>query len=383
MTTVTTRSNAGNGEPLGRPPTSSGTTKGADLAPSAPPAPAKTSQAPATGPNDSIDVATRSSRPQDRSAAAVLTAGLAPPRSLGVSTRSAPPTSATPSALESPAPALATRLAEITKHLDAKILGIFSAVTTPHRRAILEVLNSTPIAERPALMGLIATVKSDGQHTVLEELRTHVSGAEAAQLEAYLAKWLPLTNTAILDDIQAGVPFAVKFNEIDGEALAPSGRVPTLAELTNITATLSADPRVPFRYIMDGCYARAHIMCDSLRKAGVNCGKMFAYGDLTAKNDLMTAKWWYHVAPTVLALDESTGKQEMFVIDPSLSPKPLRPSEWLAAIATSDVRVDLTTAAQYQPIESVGRDTDFGAHMDAALETAKRYSGVLSSMTSP
>lgn len=44
-------------------------------------------------------------------------------------------------------------------------------------------------------------------------------------------------------------------------------------------ARLAADPSIPFEYILDGCYARAHKMCDTMHSDSMNCAKMFVPGD--------------------------------------------------------------------------------------------------------
>ena len=60
---------------------------------------------------------------------------------------------------------------------------------------------------------------------------------------------------------------------------------------------------IPFAYLEDGCYARAHEVSRLLVKKSVITGKVFVEGDLRVKTKNSHKgyiEWWYHVAPTLI-----------------------------------------------------------------------------------
>ena len=101
-------------------------------------------------------------------------------------------------------------------------------------------------------------------------------------------------------------------------------------------------PCIPFQYVIDGCYARAHKMRKIIEeKYGYCCEKVFSFA--TQNNDDLAVQankwggccvfWWYHVAPLVRVRIKIFGiKLELaLVIDPSMFDKPVLLSTWLAA----------------------------------------------------
>ncbi len=165
-----------------------------------------------------------------------------------------------------------------------------------------------------------------------------------------------------------------------------NGRIPSLAELKEEFKKLASDPEVPFEYIVDGCYARAHHMCETMMKDNINCGKMFVMienlyggGMLTAKNKFMNAEWWYHVAPITFAKDSKTEKIEGYIIDPSMADHPLKAEEWIGMMRSKDlkIKVDITRAPQFGPLESDGENQTFEESLDVTTDTMKEYSKAL------
>ncbi len=124
--------------------------------------------------------------------------------------------------------------------------------------------------------------------------------------------------------------------------------VPNMTTLNNIfnshraqCALLMGPPQygvfVPFQYVEDGCYARAHKARQMVESGyGYTSYKIFNYacnGSNTLRvkatlwgNDCC-AKWWYHVASYVY-VGTSTTK---YVIDPSMFSGPVTSATWLAA----------------------------------------------------
>ncbi len=161
-----------------------------------------------------------------------------------------------------------------------------------------------------------------------------------------------------------------------------TGRIPTTSELQLEFDKLAADKEIPFEYIPDGCYARAHLMCDQLHKDSINSAKMFVMlenpyspGRLTADNKYMHAEWWYHVAPMVFAADDKTGKVEPFIMDPSMANHPMKPQEWVHAMWDEEtpIKIDVTRDAQYGPFEEGGANNDFEESLQPAHDDAAGY----------
>jgi Glutaminase len=94
-------------------------------------------------------------------------------------------------------------------------------------------------------------------------------------------------------------------------------------------------PCIPFEYVKNGCFARAHKMRQIITtQYGYCCEKVFSYGDLNVKADKWggcCVSWWYHVAPLVRV--KVNNIVYCYVIDPGMFDKPVLLSEWLGAQA--------------------------------------------------
>lgn len=160
------------------------------------------------------------------------------------------------------------------------------------------------------------------------------------------------------------------------------GKVPTLAQLQKEVDKLAARTDIPFEYIIDGCYSRAHLMCQELSERGWNNAKMFvnvknqnqAGQTLDASNSLMSVSWNWHVAPLVFATDE-TNQVQPYIIDPSMSKQPLTPQEWVEKMwdKQDPIAVHVTRRDQYSP----GPATRFDEWLGDSHKTLKDYSGKL------
>lgn len=154
-----------------------------------------------------------------------------------------------------------------------------------------------------------------------------------------------------------------------------NGRVPTQAELTSMANTLQDESGVPFQYIRDGCYARAHMMAEGFRQHGINSAKIFVRGRLAAENEYQQVSWWYHVAPLVWVEDADSGKPVPKVMDPSFQADPLDPDEWIRRFNEgSKIEVDLVEDAQFYPIRFASpRDRDLSARLPDAVRVSQAY----------
>lgn len=109
----------------------------------------------------------------------------------------------------------------------------------------------------------------------------------------------------------------------------------------------SISPCIPFQYVRDGCYARAHkmrwIITNRYRYC---CEKVFSFANqnydrLAVKADKWggcCVTWWYHVAPLVRVRVRAGSLRAVLamVIDPGMFDKPVLLSTWLAAQANKN-----------------------------------------------
>jgi hypothetical protein len=90
---------------------------------------------------------------------------------------------------------------------------------------------------------------------------------------------------------------------------------------------------LPFRYLFDGCSARALYMSMELAAEGIESSAVFAYGQgvsLRVKN----ASWGFHVAPMFVVGDDRAGAKRI-VVDPSVDPAPLTEEQWLRKMSVT------------------------------------------------
>lgn len=93
-------------------------------------------------------------------------------------------------------------------------------------------------------------------------------------------------------------------------------------------------PCIPFSYVRNGCFARAHKMRWIIEsKYGYCSEKVFSYGSLAVKANKWggcCVEWWYHVAP-VVRVKSISGRSLCYVIDPGMFNTPVLLSVWLKA----------------------------------------------------
>ena len=101
----------------------------------------------------------------------------------------------------------------------------------------------------------------------------------------------------------------------------------------------SVTPCIPFQYVRDGCYARAHKMRKIITtKYHYCCEKVFSFA-INPPNKLAVqankwggccVKWWYHVVPLV-RVRLGRWATLLMVFDPGMFDKPVLLTTWLAA----------------------------------------------------
>lgn len=108
----------------------------------------------------------------------------------------------------------------------------------------------------------------------------------------------------------------------------------------------AVNPCIPFQYVRDGCYARAHKMRWVITtKFKYCCEKVFSFAN--KDNDTLAVqatkwggccvRWWYHVAP-LIRVKVTIGKFNFtlaMVIDPGMFDRPVTLSTWLSAQANT------------------------------------------------
>jgi hypothetical protein len=101
-------------------------------------------------------------------------------------------------------------------------------------------------------------------------------------------------------------------------------------------------PCIPFQYVRDGCYARAHKMRRIITtKYRYCCEKVFSFANQGSDRLAVKANkwggccvtWWYHVAPLVRVRIKifTFSFNIAMVIDPGMFDKPVLLSSWLGA----------------------------------------------------
>ncbi len=110
----------------------------------------------------------------------------------------------------------------------------------------------------------------------------------------------------------------------------------------NLGMPTSVTPCIPFQYVRDGCFARAHKMRYIIEQRFHYCSeKVFSYGINNSTTLAVRANkwggccvtWWYHVAP-VIRVKVQWGKRSLtlaYVIDPGMFNNPVLLSTWLNA----------------------------------------------------
>jgi hypothetical protein len=185
-----------------------------------------------------------------------------------------------------------------------------------------------------------------------------------------------------LAQLQKTVMSEIGGSIVNGTIASPDSQ--TVKDLNPWPAKLTPHS-IPFRYIPDGCYARAHMMVDRMQQDGYSAAKIYAIGNLSAKNSVFPqgVSWWYHVAPLVLVNDN--GKQRLVVVDPAVNPNNpiMAPEVWIAAIDPSKaaVKVEVADANQYYPMNGAPPSTTpFASNLKPADGVMVKYTESLNSI---
>lgn len=162
----------------------------------------------------------------------------------------------------------------------------------------------------------------------------------------------------------------------------------------NLGGPYAIDHCIPFQYVWDGCYARAHKMRWIIEKHFKYCSQKvfsFAYvnGDkLSVKADKWGGcciNWWYHVAPLVKVQVKIRNftLTRAYVIDPSMFNQPVLLSTWLAAqenpACSSHAHVSMYSiqpSSAYTPAMPVGVNFTTDPNYTATNQTLINYANL-------
>lgn len=158
---------------------------------------------------------------------------------------------------------------------------------------------------------------------------------------------------------ESAVPGPEAGRDMVALAAIPLAQAQRLFDLMNSKVCCPSGPAascIPFGYPDDGCWGRAHEMYRLMANGGVACNKIWIYGNLraaTTNNPRCEVRWGWHVAPTLLV--DTGGRQETYVIDPSLFPGPVTQATW--AGVQGDPSAQLVATAGSVFYRSVGGAT--------------------------
>jgi hypothetical protein len=193
-----------------------------------------------------------------------------------------------------------------------------------------------------------------------------VSAPSKPELEEFAKSRIPLpkTETGRIVSLDLAKIDPTKFNIVDAYLKRPVFRrctriIPSYTKAKQIfdfCAQLSCHlpgphtvtPCIPFQYVLDGCYARAHQMRRIITtRYRYCCEKVFSYAPYQDDTLAVQANkwggccvtWWYHVAPLVRVrltfrlprLPKNFSIMLAMVIDPGMFERPVLLSTWLSA----------------------------------------------------
>jgi len=115
---------------------------------------------------------------------------------------------------------------------------------------------------------------------------------------------------------------------------------PSLTEAQKVFDALAATscdpitapaPCIPFLYLEDGCWTRAHEMCRLMINKGYSPRKVWIFGFLiapTANTPACWVQWNFHVAPTLRVRGQKLFQVHDMVVDPGLFTAPVAQAVW-------------------------------------------------------
>jgi hypothetical protein len=163
------------------------------------------------------------------------------------------------------------------------------------------------------------------------------------------------------------------------------------AQTCSLGGPFDISPCIPFQYVKDGCFARAHKMRKIItEKYKYCCEKVFSFAN--EEPDKLAVKankwggccveWWYHVAPLVRVKFKFGPATLTFamVIDPGMFDAPVTLSTWLSAQENTTcnpnarvTRYSIQSGAAYYPTDYSGLAFTTDANYTATDAKLQQY----------
>lgn len=192
---------------------------------------------------------------------------------------------------------------------------------------------------------------------------------------------------------RAEAPAAELVARIDESATLTAKRFATFEDANRLFQAMADQPDIAFGFVQDGCYARAHLMIERMRRLGFEPVRVWTFAngeDLHVKTNRHPkgfVQWWYHVAPALPVL--SQGKIIYLVIDPSLFNRTVHLDDWVFAqrksVSSPPPLVQVTKLGKpvYNPRLKTHVGTGYWPDRDPpegafrhAISTMRRYKGM-------
>jgi Glutaminase len=278
--------------------------------------------------------------------------------------------------------AIRRRKRGVTELLFHERQQIFELRTRAKRAEASRLMTTAHRAKRPVKVVL------DARRGVVEHVETPI----ADEIEAFTRLKIPVDTRGTTRVVDLATIDPTTFNVVDLHLKSPVFRLcrrtlpnyKTAKKIFDFCAKQACylggpfdiSPCIPFQYVIDGCYARAHKMRQIITsRYRFCCEKVFSFAN--QKNDTLAVKadkwggccvtWWYHVAP-LIRVRVRIGSIKLtlaMVIDPGMFDKPVLLSSWLAAQenigCSPDARVSMYSiqpGSAYWPTTYAG--TTFG-----------------------
>lgn len=207
------------------------------------------------------------------------------------------------------------------------------SLTATNARAMLQLLKQAESRNEPVHVS-VALRKPDFIESVSAATAEEISAHKLKKSDAELAIEAENAGNQRATALTAVVPNTTTLNNIFGGCSGGSA--------CPVFGPYLSGQCIPYQYVADGCYARAHKMREVIEGFyGYTSYKVFHFlnrcvanpGSLAVRATLWgnncCVQWWYHVAPYVIV--QSGASQVAYVIDPSMFTGPVSITTWANA----------------------------------------------------
>jgi hypothetical protein len=205
----------------------------------------------------------------------------------------------------------------------------------PLREQLLDLLNEAMVNRR-----LVVVREDPFSHDILD--------ASLAEEKLYERMAQPADAPEADGLALPGLDPADVLNELTAVSTADATAFVKEMDTTGSCGLAGAGPNcIPFRYPDNGCWARAHRMCEILEDRGITAGKVWIYGKEltapTADHPDCRVEWTWHVA----AMVKSQELGEPLVLDPPFFDEAVSVDTFKDRLNDATATVALTTMTPY------------------------------------